>query len=173
MESILIGVSKKKFKKLKILKFEKIEKFNFLEFLESCRNPRKYCEEFYKIYKFQDTKKFPNFETYMGYIDAYNSVASLKIPTLLISAKNDPMSHIDFIPWEHIESNENIIYAYTPHGGHLDFMVGPHRDRWFPPVVKKFFSALDSFEASEQPDVVDHGSGVPGSGQNGPNRSSF
>ena len=64
----------------------------------------------------------------------------VRIPTLVINARNDP-----FVPAESLPSQEgvspDVVLEQPPDGGHVGFMTGPGRGRmdWLPLRVLRFF----------------------------------
>lgn len=64
----------------------------------------------------------------------------------MISARDDPISSRETIPWEEIKKNQNIIYAYTPRGGHLEFLTGTGRTRWYRKVMVDFINAIEEWD---------------------------
>lgn len=46
-------------------------------------------------------------------------IDGIKIPFLIINAKDDPIAVYDSIPVDKLKSNPNIIFAETSHGSHL------------------------------------------------------
>lgn len=112
--------------------------------VDGSTNPMTFVKEFgYKINKFQYPEKITDLESYFSLMDCTEDLTKLKIPTMMVSAKNDPIHSPKDMPWEQIESNENIIYVYTPRGAHLEFMVGIQRNRWYKPVMTKFLNYVD------------------------------
>jgi len=67
----------------------------------------------------------------------------------MISARDDPISSRDIIPWDEIKKNPNIIYAYTPRGGHLDFLTGMRRTRWYRKAMVDFINSVEQWDKIE------------------------
>lgn len=102
-----------------------------------------YSQEFsYKVYKAMNGSEI-SFKEFMSKTDLRNALKKLEVPCFMVSSKDDPISRSDLIPWNDIRSNSNLIYAYTPKGGHLTFSVGWKRERWYKKIMNEFFENLD------------------------------
>ena len=104
-----------------------------VDFVEQCS---------YKIEKVVNPE-VTDLESLWNLIDSTPYISKVKIPTMFVSAKNDPVHNETTIPWEEIKANENIVYVNTPRGGHLEFMVNYGRQRWYKNVMIKWFNAID------------------------------
>lgn len=82
-----------------------------------------------------------------------NAVDKLDIPTLMISARNDPTNRHDLIPWDKIRKNPNIIYIYTQKGGHLEFMSDLFRNRWYKFPMSQFLFNLDKMHKNNELEI--------------------
>ncbi|KAJ3318941.1 hypothetical protein HDV06_006930 [Boothiomyces sp. JEL0866] len=73
----------------------------------------------------------------------------ITVPTLLLTALDDPISNCEVIPYYEIESNPNVVLATTGAGGHLGwFKISPElvpTQRWFAKPVAEFIHSI--FEA--------------------------
>ena len=71
----------------------------------------------------------------------------IDIPTLFLTALDDPIAVAEVIPYFEIKANPNTILATTEKGGHLGWFVAtpgyilPHK-RWFPKPVMEFVDAI-------------------------------
>ncbi|GAA5829709.1 hypothetical protein JCM11251_000256 [Rhodosporidiobolus azoricus] len=74
---------------------------------------------------------------------ASNVIHQAAVPLLSISALDDPIVSSDGIPMSAAESNPNLIFATTKHGGHLGWHEGFFRPRrWVAKPVVEFLKAL-------------------------------
>ena len=86
--------------------------------------------------------------------DYYNNYASesviedIKVPTLFISNKEDPICRSHFVPFEKIYRNPNTILLLTQRGGHVEYLSGWKMEWW------AFETALDYFSYFEKNDVI-------------------
>ena len=100
------------------------------------------------VYDFDDlyTARFFGFGTadnYYGTQSAKNFLASIRVPALIIQAKDDPM--IPFEVYQHpaFQTNPNLTLLAPEHGGHLGFLArGPDRF-WLDPVVLHWIAATE------------------------------
>ncbi|KAJ3309528.1 hypothetical protein HDV04_005968 [Boothiomyces sp. JEL0838] len=73
----------------------------------------------------------------------------ITVPTLLLTALDDPISNCEVIPYYEIESNPNVVLATTGAGGHLGwFKFSPElvpTQRWFAKPISEFIHSI--FEA--------------------------
>lgn len=98
------------------------------------------------VYDFDDryTARFFAFGTadrYYGTQSAKNFLSAIRIPALLIQAKDDPL--IPFTVFDHpaFKTNPNLTLLAVDHGGHLGFLArGPNRF-WLDPVVLGWIGA--------------------------------
>lgn len=63
----------------------------------------------------------------------------------MISSRTDPITKFDYIPWDEISKNENIVYAYTPRGGHLEYLTGWERTRWYKKTMVDFVNSVNEY----------------------------
>jgi hypothetical protein len=112
--------------------------------VDGASNPMTFTKEFgFKINQFQYPDTITDYESYFEKLECTSSIPKLKIPTMLISAKNDPIHTPDIMPWAEIEGNDNVIYVHTPRGAHLEFMVNQGRNRWYKKVMTRFLNVVD------------------------------
>lgn len=91
-------------------------------------NPIEYSERF-------TMKCFPEkgdtAKEYIANLECVDHLQRVSVPTMMISAKNDPTSNFSMMPWDLMKANSNIVHIYTPLGGHLEFMCDMYRNRWY------------------------------------------
>jgi uncharacterized protein len=97
------------------------------------------------VYQFDDlyTAKFFGFGTagnYYGSQSSKNFIGAIRIPALLIQAKDDPM--IPFEVYDHpaFQTNPNLTLLAVDHGGHLGFLARGRERFWLDPVVVDWIS---------------------------------
>ncbi|GAA5913124.1 hypothetical protein JCM6882_005794 [Rhodosporidiobolus microsporus] len=74
---------------------------------------------------------------------ASNVIANAAVPLLSISSLDDPIVDANGIPFSAAETNPNLIFATTRHGGHLGWHEGFFRvRRWVAKPVVEFLKAL-------------------------------
>jgi predicted alpha/beta-fold hydrolase len=92
------------------------------------------------VYEFDDRYTarmfgFGNAENYYGTQSAKNFLEAIRIPTLLVQAKDDPL--IPFEVFEHpaFQRNPNLKLVAADHGGHLGFIASRRPRFWVDTVV--------------------------------------
>ena len=85
---------------------------------------------------------FEGADHYYGTQSAKNFLADIRVPTLMIQAKDDP-----FIPFEMygnpaIAANPRIRLIVTEHGGHLGFLSRRGPRFWIDDVILEFFGEV-------------------------------
>ncbi|RHY90185.1 hypothetical protein DYB26_004753 [Aphanomyces astaci] len=94
------------------------------------------------------------------YRDASSSqyLKHVKIPLLLLSAKDDPICIHTATPFDDVVANEYLMLAVTDTGGHLGFFTGNSvvdvPDMWSANVVAQFCNAIDGLHASDKPSLA-------------------
>jgi len=82
---------------------------------------------------------FQNTEDYWKRASAIHTLANIKVPALLVNARNDP-----FIPWESLPKPEQLspsLDVYQPDtGGHVGFPVGTKAELSLPEQVLTWLS---------------------------------
>ena len=90
---------------------------------------------------FGDAANYYRTQSAIGYLDA------IRVPTLLIQAKDDPL--VPFAVFEKLPANPCIELAATGHGGHLGFLgKRPHRF-WADQAVMEWIQAQLSSQAAK------------------------
>lgn len=69
---------------------------------------------------------FANADDYYRRASCGQFIAAIRIPTLIIRAKDDPFFYDD-IPYDAVASNAHITGVFTAHGGHCGFIEGWRR----------------------------------------------
>ena len=69
-------------------------------------------------------------------------IIHLKIPSLFINSRDDPIVTTKGIPKKEMESNPNIRYIETSSGGHLCWYEGIVPKRWYPKPTFSFLRSL-------------------------------
>lgn len=79
-------------------------------------------------------------EDYYRQSSALPYLSSIKIPTLLLNAKNDPFFPAQYLPTEQ-DVSESVCLYQPEHGGHVGFVCGSGRGhlRWLPETLLRFF----------------------------------
>jgi hypothetical protein len=111
------------------------------------------------VYEFDDcyTARYFGFGTadnYYGTQSAKNFLEAIRVPTLLVQAKDDPM--IPFEVYDHpaFQTNPHLSLLAVDHGGHLGFIArGPNRF-WLDPVVLGWISSIADRRRAEDPAVA-------------------
>ena len=76
---------------------------------------------------------------------------NIKIPTLVLNAKDDPVCHIDNV-YEHqhrIESMSNVILVLTGRGSHCAHYEGITAKPWAHRLIKEYFSSIYEMKANQ------------------------
>ena len=74
-------------------------------------------------------------------------LADVEVPLLMVSAADDPMT-TSWAPFQTVRANENVILAYTKHGGHIAWQdeSNARKSEWVEEVSTGFFKRLLTFE---------------------------
>ena len=68
--------------------------------------------------------KWPSTAQYYYEASCLQKVRDIKVPTLVLHSKDDPIVPIDCLPIDECEANRNIITAVTDRGGHVCYFMG-------------------------------------------------
>jgi len=104
------------------------------------RFPLDGLDRVHTIYGFDDRFTAPHFgfgtaANYYKTQSALNFVAGIRVPTLLVQAKNDPMIPFELFSDPRLAGNPCIRLLAAEHGGHLGF-ISRHKPRfWLDPVI--------------------------------------
>lgn len=76
--------------------------------------------------------KWPSTAQYYYEASCLQKVKDIKVPTLVLHSKDDPIVPIDCLPIDECEANRNIITAVTDRGGHVCYFMGLNGEqRWY------------------------------------------
>lgn len=104
----------------------------------------------FRIFDRLVTAPLNGFKDEMDYWTRSSSVHYLdriKVPTLVINAKDDPFFPERFIPYEKLNHSRFLKTLFVEHGGHLGFVTGQwpwRQDHWLENVIVKFFEEKGS-----------------------------
>jgi len=85
---------------------------------------------------------YDSVDDYYHHASCFRRLGHVDVPLLLVSAADDPMS-TGWIPIREVRDNENLLLAYTEHGGHLGWQDAENcgRSCWAEQAVVEFFKA--------------------------------
>ncbi len=91
-------------------------------------------------------------EDYYRHASSAPVLASIRTPTLLLHAMDDPFLPSDAVPRQAVRANPALCAAFTPEGGHVGFLGGlPWRPRfWADEEAARYLAAALSEHASEE-----------------------
>jgi predicted alpha/beta-fold hydrolase len=69
-------------------------------------------------------------------------IRSLKVKTLMMVSKDDPIVSYSSMPLESLQNNEQISFHATDRGGHLCWFSGLKPKRWYPKPVLQYLKNL-------------------------------
>ena len=104
-------------------------------------------DQFYTSYLFG----FRGADDYYRNISSVYDMKNIDVPLLCISAKDDPISFEESIPYEEIKLNKNIALLLTSHGTHSCFiesngLYGLKVKQWIPKPISAFFKSIDNMK---------------------------
>jgi len=97
-----------------------------------------------KLFDYKDVGEY--FET-TKVSDA--QINNVKVPLLVLHAKDDPIAVHKSIPIEKLKKNPNIIYAETSRGGHLCWFTGFKPKRWYSMPTIEFLDKVLEMKTSD------------------------
>lgn len=105
------------------------------------------------IFDFDDRITAPFFgfggaANYYATQSALRFVGGIRVPTLLITAEDDPMVPFELYRRGEIRSNPRLRLLSVPHGGHLGFLARGPRRFWLDEVICGWFEAFRNKTAS-------------------------
>ena len=88
------------------------------------------------------TLNIPNYVEYYKKISIYPAIPNLKVPTLILNAKNDPFTSPSALPIEEVKKSDNAILVVTNDGGHVSFLTGNGHKSFADKVLIDWFNAI-------------------------------
>lgn len=87
---------------------------------------------------------FDNVDHYYNHANGRNLMSRIKTQTLFISARDDPITGDECIPYAEFDTNENIYLMVTNAGGHVAHFTSVFSSKqWFNEPAFKFFGCVD------------------------------
>lgn len=83
-------------------------------------------------------------ENYYRHATLHNKLHRITVPTLCLSAADDPFQPLDAIPIEAAEKSSHVAIVVTARGGHIGFLEGvfpAHKDQYMSRIFTQFFTA--------------------------------
>ena len=71
-----------------------------------------------------------NSKDYYAEFSCNKVIHKVENKVLFLQTEVDPISRIDFVPYDSILSKENFMLAVAPYGGHLEYFTGMNAERW-------------------------------------------
>jgi len=91
-----------------------------------------------KMFGFKDWREY--------YTDghSYKKLPYVEIPMLIINAEDDPLSPMDYLPFQEVDENPNLAMLLTKTGGHIGFLEGwlPTGPTWINRAVTEFIQIM-------------------------------
>ena len=85
---------------------------------------------------------------YLNNGSSLNLIPLIKIPTLVVHAKDDSIIPVDCVPLSLCKKNPNMLILLTQRGSHCLYLQGvlfpQENNRWFPKASKSFIDSVDS-----------------------------
>ena len=88
----------------------------------------KYLYEFDREYQTK-TFGYPTEDAYYRDASSVDSLLAIRVPTLCLHARDDPIAADEAVPYKEIEKNPYVVLAATSGGGHLGWFE-PGGSRW-------------------------------------------
>ena len=86
-----------------------------------------------------------NVDEYYELTKLYGKPAKVKVPTLVITSEDDPLTQRDFLDVKELtdKSNNNLAFVFTKEGGHVSFCEGLNgKGSYIEDVAEEFFKIL-------------------------------
>lgn len=115
-----------------------------LEKLKNSNNIFDFHDNFtFKLFERNQGNKGNNIRNIYDDLNCSEDIFNIDKPVLFIQSKNDPISKIEFMPKDVIESKDNLLGIITPRGAHVEFFVGLNMKRWYTDVVSDYLLFLE------------------------------
>ncbi len=125
---------------------EKFQNFESLGELQAAENLHEFHQHLYEI------AGNDSCEDYMLNSNPSEVFDDIKIPILILNAKDDPVCHIENV-YQHlprIEAMENVILVLTERGSHCAYFEGLTAKPWANRLISEYFSAFQSIQKSDE-----------------------
>ncbi|XP_075233529.1 abhydrolase domain containing Hydr1 isoform X2 [Lycorma delicatula] len=96
---------------------------------------------------------YKDVDDYYKHATLHNKLHKIHVPTLCISAGDDPFQPFDAIPIEDANTVEKLAILITSHGGHIGFMEGLlpfNKDQYMFRLCEQFFRSMFNSSAYKQ-----------------------
>lgn len=80
---------------------------------------------------------------YYYHISSEHYLDDIKVPTLAISCREDPVCRQENIPIEKLYKNPNIITLVSQRGGHVEYISGWQEEWWAYRTALEYFSTFE------------------------------
>jgi len=79
---------------------------------------------------------------YYAHASSALTIHNIKVPTLIMNARDDPLLGPDSIAYKECRANPNVLLAVTEKGGHLGYFENAISSKqWFTKPVFEFFES--------------------------------
>lgn len=86
--------------------------------------------------------KWPCCAQYYHEASCLTKVQDVKIPTLVLHSRDDPIVPVDCVPIDECVANPNVITAITNRGGHICYFLGNDgKQRWYTYACADFLNS--------------------------------
>jgi predicted alpha/beta-fold hydrolase len=97
--------------------------------------------EFDDEYTIKANPSFSCVAEYYNQASCLHKVKDIKVPTLVLQSRDDPIVPVDCLPIDECVANENVITALTRFGGHVWYFEGANvKSRWFTHATTEFLN---------------------------------
>lgn len=132
-------------KLIKLFLADKQKEFGHLKTYQQCLNSVDLHDLHNNIYE------IAGFESHQEYLNASNAAKvfdNIKIPTLILNAKDDPVCHIDnaYGKMEVIKQLEDVILVITDRGSHCAYFEGMTAKSWANKMIAEYLTATKSLD---------------------------
>lgn len=87
---------------------------------------------------------FENVHKYYEKATLHNKLHKIEVPTLCLSAADDPFQPLEAIPIKGAEESSHVAIVVTARGGHIGFLDGiwpGHKDQYMARIFAQYFAA--------------------------------
>lgn len=121
--------------------------FSHLPSFETLKNTQDLHEFHQHLYELAGNK---NTDDYMKHSNPSEVFDHIKIPVLILNAKDDPVCHIDNVyeNLHRVEAMNNVILVLTERGSHCAYFEGLTAKPWANRMIQQYFSAVHKLQAT-------------------------